>query len=50
MIPVFSKLIERLIFERFVTYINLHKYQCGFQEDKATYAVLVLIEKKVQMC
>ena len=49
-LPVFSKLVERLMYNRLVTYINenrlLHKYQFRFQEDKATYmAFIVLIEK-----
>ena len=49
-LPVFSKLVERLMYNRLVTYINenrlLYKYQFGFQEGKATYmALIVLIEK-----
>ena len=49
-LPVFSKLIERLMYNRLVSYINenhlLCKYQFGFQAGKATYmALIVLIEK-----
>ena len=49
-LPVFSKLIERLMYNRLVSYINenhlLYKYQFGFQAGKATYmALIVLIEK-----
>ena len=48
-LPVFSKLIERLMYDRLVSYINdnhlLYKYQFGFQAGKATYmALIVLIE------
>ena len=50
LLPVFSKLIERLMYNRLVSYINenhsLYKYQFGFQAGKATYtALIVLIEK-----
>ena len=52
-LPVFSKLVERLMYNRLVTYINenrlLYKYQFGFQEGKATYmALIVLIEKVIE--
>ena len=48
-LPVFSKLIKRLMYNRLVSYINgnhlLYKYQFGFQAGKATYmALIVLIE------
>ena len=51
-LPGFSKMIERLMYMRLVSYINenrlLYKYQFGFQEGNATYmATIVLIEKKI---
>ena len=49
-LPVFSKLVERLMYNRLVTYINenrlLYKYQFRFQEGKAAYmALIVFVEK-----
>ena len=50
-LPVFSKLIERLMYNRLVSYINenhlLYKYQCGFQAGKATYMALIVLIKKI---
>ena len=49
--PVFSKLVERLMYNRLVTYINenrlLYKYQFGFQEGNATYLALILFVEKI---
>ena len=49
-LPVLSKLLERLMYNRLISYINdnqlLYKYQFGFQKGKATYmALIVLIDK-----
>ena len=37
-LPVFSKILERLMYNRLIEYINenkfLYKYQFGFQKDK----------------
>ena len=48
---LFSKLVERLMYNRLVTYINenrlLYKYQFGFQEGKATYMALIVLIGKV---
>ena len=49
-LPVFSKVIERLMYTRLLKYINddnlLYKYQFGFQKGKSTHmALIVLIDK-----
>ena len=49
-LPVFSKVIERLMYNRLLKYINenklLYKYQFGFQKGKSTHmALIVLIDK-----
>ena len=48
-LPVFSKILERLMYNRLIQYINenklLYKYQFGFQKGKSTYmAVLTLVD------
>ena len=50
-LPIFSKILERLMYNRLIDYINdnklLYKYQFGFQKGKSTYmAVLTLVDKK----
>ena len=49
-LPVFSKLLERLMYNRLICFINdnklLYDYQFGFQKGKSTYmAMVILIEK-----
>ena len=49
-LPVFSKILERLTYNRLIEYINenklLYKYQFGFQKGESTYmAVLTLVDK-----
>ena len=49
-LPVFSKLLERLMYNRLICFINdnklLYDYQFGFQKVKSTYmAMVILIEK-----
>ena len=49
-LPIFSKILERLMYNRLIDYINenklLYKYQFGFQKGKSTYmAVLTLVDK-----
>ena len=49
-LPVFSKLLERLMYNRLICFINDNKllcdYQFGFQKRKSTYmAMVILIEK-----
>ena len=49
-LPIFSKLLERLMYDRLLCFINdnklLYDYQFGFQKGKSTYmAMVILIEK-----
>ena len=49
-LPVFSKILERLMYNRLIEYINENKllywYQFGLQKGKSTYmAVLTLVDK-----
>ena len=49
-LPVFSKLLERLVYNRLISHINenklLYEYQFGFQKGKSTYlAVMMLVDK-----
>ena len=49
-LPVFSKLLEQLMYNRLICFINdnklLYDYQFGFQKGKFTYmAMVILIEK-----
>ena len=50
-LPVFSKLIERLMYNRLVMFVNnndlLYRYQFGFQKDKSTYIALLLLVDKI---
>ena len=50
-LPVFSKLIERLMYNRLVSYITenhlLHKCQFGFQAGKDTYMALIVLFEKI---
>ena len=49
-LPIFSKLLERLVYNRLIKFINdnklLYGYQFGFQRGKSTQlAVMMLVEK-----
>ena len=50
-LPVFSKLFERLMYNRLITFINdnkiLYEYQFGFQKGKSTYMAMVMLIEKV---
>ena len=50
-LPVFSKLIERLMYNRLIDYINenklLYKFQFGFQKGKSTYMALIMLVDKI---
>ena len=48
--PVFSKLLEKLLYIRLISHINdnklLYEYQFGFQKGKWTYlAIMILVDK-----
>ena len=49
-LPVFSKLLERLVYNRLISHINdnklLYEYQFGFKKGKSTYlAIMMLVDK-----
>ena len=49
-LPVFSKLLERLVYNRLISHINdnklLYEYQFGFQKGKSTHlAIMMLVDK-----
>ena len=49
-LPIFSKLLERLVYNRLIKFINdnklLYDYQFGFQRGKSTqHAVMMLVDK-----
>ena len=48
---VFSKLIERLMYNRLIMFVTnddlLYKYQFGFQRGKSTYMALILLVDKI---
>ena len=50
-LPVFSKLLERLVYNRFIVFIAnnklLYEYQFGFQKGKSTHLVLMLLVDKI---
>ena len=50
-LPVFSKVIERLMYNRLFNYINanklLYKYQFGFQKGRSTAMALILLVDKI---
>ena len=50
-LPVLSKLIERLMYNRLIQYINenklLYKYQFGFQTGKSTHMTLIVLLDKI---
>ena len=50
-LPVFSELLERLMYNRLIDYINenqiLYKYQFGFQKGKSTYMALIVLLDKI---
>ena len=50
-LPVFSKLLERLMYNRLIESINannlLHEYQFGFQKGKSTHMALIFLIDKI---
>ena len=51
MLPVFSKLLERLVYNRLIAYITnnklLYEYQFGFQKGKSTHLALISLVDKI---
>ena len=50
-LPVFSKIMERLMYDRLISYIIQHKilfaYQFGFQKGKSTHMALITLVDKI---
>ena len=50
-LPVFSKLLERLVYNRLIVFITnnklLYEYQFGFQKGKSTHLALILLVDKI---
>ena len=50
-LPVFSKIIERLMYNRLLKYTNdnnlLYKYQFGFQKGRSTHMALIILIDKI---
>ena len=50
-LPVFSKLLERLMYNRLIEFINannlLYEYQFGFQKGKSTHMALTFLIDKI---
>ena len=50
-LPVFSKLLERLMYNRLIEFINandlLYEYQFGFQKGKSTHMALIFLIDKI---
>ena len=50
-LPVFSKLLERLMYNRLIDFINenklLYKFQFGFQKGKSTNMALIMLIDKI---
>ena len=50
-LPVFSKLLERLVYNRLIAYITnnklLYEYHFGFQKGKSTHLALILLVDKI---
>ena len=50
-LPVFSKILERLMYNRLLSFLNKHKiiydYQFGFREKYSTYLALIKLTEKI---
>ena len=50
-LPLFSKVLERIMYNRIVKFINKHKllyeYQFGFRKDHSTYMALIILIDKI---
>ena len=51
LLPLFSKLFERIMYNRLIKFINKHKllykYQFGFRKDHSTYMALIILIDKI---
>ena len=52
-LPVFSKLLERLMYNRLISFINQHKlinkFQSGFRSQHSTNLALIYLVDKIAM-
>ena len=50
-LPLFSKVLERVMYNRVIKFINKHKliylYQFGFRKDHSTYMALIILIDKI---
>ena len=51
LLPLFSKVLERIMYNRLIEFINkykiLYKYQFGFRKDHSTYMALIILVDKI---
>ena len=51
LLPLFSKVLERIMYNRMIKFINknklLYKYQFGFRKDHSTYMALIILIDKI---
>ena len=51
LLPLFSKILERIMYNRIIKFINKHKllykYQFGFKKDHSTYMALIILIDKI---
>ena len=51
LLPLFSKVLERIMYNRIIKFINKHKilykYQFGFRKDHSTYMALIILIDKI---
>ena len=51
LLPLFSKVLERIMYNRILKFINKHKllykYQFGFRKDHSTYMALIILIDKI---
>ena len=53
-LPVFCKILERLLYNRVISHTNdnksLHEFQFGFQKGKSTHlAIMILVDKVTEV-
>ena len=51
LLPLFSKVLERIMYNRLIRFINknklLYKYQFGFRKNHSTYMALIILIDKI---
>ena len=50
-LPLFSKILERVMYDRILKFINKHnllyRYQFGFRQDHSTFMALIILIDKI---